>query len=243
MGLLEQSQQGGGMTPQLAEAAAQAGAPAPGAEAQPAGNPLQGAPAPAPAGPAPGGPAGPPPGAGAPPPAPGGPAPAPAQATRQVDPGAAAVPGQLPKGFEEEDASPEEQKEYGRVMQAVAQILYANDQIANSIVDQIDPNDKVSSTSKVSMLLIQQLDSKVNMNEVVVPEVTKEVTGRIMELAEARHGIQYGEREGQVIIGSVWEGVQQMFGMEQEEAQAMLTELGGDGLADLKQQYEGMLNG
>jgi hypothetical protein len=188
-----------------------------------------------------------PPGAGAPQPAPAGPpqgAPAPAQGgVRQVDPGAPAVPGQLPANLSEEKANPEEQKEYERVMQGLSKAIYHNDNVANAIVDQIQPADKVGSTAKATLLLIQQLDQKMQMQEVVVPEITKEATERLIELAEARHGIQYGEREVQVILGSVWEGVQGMFGMEQQDAEALMAGVGGDGLADLKQQYEGFING
>jgi hypothetical protein len=196
----------------------------------------QGGGAPAPGGPAPGGPV------------PGGPAPGGAPAPggggiRTVDPGQEAVSGQLPASMTEEKATPEEQKEYERAMQALAQVLYNNPAVANAIVDQIDPNDKVSSTAKVSMLLIKQIDEKIQLDENVVAEVTKETVGRIEELAEARHGITYGGREHQVILGSTWEGIQKMFGMEKEEAEALMAGVGGEGLADLKQQYDGFLNG
>jgi hypothetical protein len=149
----------------------------------------------------------------------------------------------LPGNIKEERASPEEQKEYERAMQALSKLLYSSDEIANSIVDQVDPNDKVSSTSKVSMLVISQLDQKINMDESVVASVSQETVERISELAEARHQIQYGERELQVIMGSVWEGVQGIFGMEQQDAEVLMAGVGGDGLADLKGQYEGFLNG
>jgi hypothetical protein len=145
--------------------------------------------------------------------------------------------------MQEERASPEEQKEYERAMQALSKLLYSNDKIANSIVDQVQPDDKISSTVKVSTLVINQLDSKIQLDEAVVASVSQEAVERISELAEARHGIQYGDRELQVIMGSVWEGVQGMFGMEQQDAQALMAGIGGDGLADLKGQYEGYLNG
>ncbi len=231
MGLLQNAQSGAPMVPDMAQAVASAGAPAPGG------------PQPQPGGPQPGGPApGTAPGEGAPPAAPGGPPPEQQPPVREVDPTAPAVQGQLPKGFEEQ-ASPEEQQEYERAMQALAKLLYSSDEIANAIVDQIQPDDKISSTAKVSMLVVQQLDQKIQMDEAVVSTVTMETVERIIELSEARHGIEYGEREMQVIMGSVWEGVQEMFGMEQQDAEAMMAGIGDDGLAQLKGQYEGFLNG
>ena len=248
MGLLDQAGQGQPMAPELAQAAAGAGAPGP-AGAAPPGGPPPGAGGPAPGGPMPGGP---PPGAGGPPaggPAPGavpgGPMPGggPDGPVRKVDPSQDAVEGEMPEGIPHEQATAEEQKAYETAMQTLAQVLYGNDKIANAIVDQINPEDKVSSTAKVVMLLVQQLDKKIQLDEKVVPEFTKETTGRVMELAEARHGFEYGGREQQVILGSVWEGVQELFGMEVEEARGMMQSIGGDNLAKLKEQHEGFLNG
>ena len=217
MGLLQNSQQGMPMVPDMAQAAAGAGAPPPGTGASPTGQPPAGGPAPT---------------TGQPPPG-----------VREVDPSAPAVEGQMPEGIKEERASPEEQKEYERAMQALSKILYGNDETANAIVDQVDPNDKISSTVKVSVLLMNQLDQKIQMDEAVVAEVSVEAVERISELAEARHNIQYGDRELQVIMGSVWEGVQEMFGMEPQDAEALMAGIGGDNLAQLKGQYEGFLNG
>ena len=240
MGLLDQAGQGQPMAPELAQAAAGAGAPGPAGAAPPAGGPAGG---PAPGGPAPGGPA---PGGPAPGAVPGGPMPggAPGEGpVRQVDPTQDAVEGKMPEGIPSQKATAEEQKAYESAMQVLASVLYGQDKIANAIVDQINPEDKVSSTAKVVMLLIQQLDQKIQLDEAVVPEFTQETTGRVMELAEARHGFKYGGREQQVILGAVWEGVHQMFGVQPEEAQGMMQSIGGDKLAQLKQQHEGFLNG
>lgn len=202
----QQPTTGAPIVPQLADAAAQAGAPGPQQDPAAAGpSGMQGSEA------------------------------------QQIAPDAKAVPG-TPVG-PEEDASPEEQQEYQRAMQALSQILYANDKTANAIVDQIDPQDKIGSTSKVNMLLIQQLDQKINMDESIVAQMTQEVTERVMELAEARHDIKYSEREAQVILGATWEGVAQMFGANAESVQGLAEELGPDNLANLKQQHEGFLNG
>jgi len=229
MGALQNAQVQGGtpIAPQLADAAAQAGAPAPAAGApQPAAAPAAG-----PAGPPAAAPAGPPGGS------------MPQNPVEQVDPGAAAVDGHLPPGVEEEQASPEEQAEYERAMRALSQVLYGNDKTANAIVDQIIPEDKIQSTTMTSLLVFQQLDEKLQMDESVVPQMTQEITERIMELAEARHEITYGDREVQVIMGSVWEGIQQMFGMDQQDAEGLMAGLGGEGVADLKTQHEAFLNG
>ncbi|MHC4239318.1 MAG: hypothetical protein ACYSUC_06125 [Planctomycetota bacterium] len=212
-------QTGAPVAPQLAQAAAAAGAPGP--QQQPAAQqPMPGGPQQ----PAPGGPQQ---------PAPGGP--------QQVDPTAPAVEGKMP--VNEEQASPEEQAEYERGMKALSRVLYSSDEGAQSVVDQIDPNDKISTTTKANILLIQQLDQKIQMNEVIIPQMTQEVTSRVIELAEARYGIEYGGRETQVILGSTWEGVQEIFGGDPQELQSTVDQIGPEGLAGLQKQHEAFLNG
>jgi len=175
--------------------------------------------------------------------APGGRRGRPTGGVQQIDPTAGAIEGHMPPGMNEEQATPGEQAEYERAMRALAMVLYQNDKIAAAMVDQIVPDDKIGSTTKASLLLIQQLDEKLQMDESVVAQISVEVVERLTELAEARHNMQYGERELQVIMGAVWEGVQEMFGMEQTDAEALIAGIGGEGMADLKQQQEAFYNG
>ncbi len=234
MGLLQQGQEmaagGGGATPapaapaaaELAQAAAAAGAPAPGAgAAPPAPAPVE-APAAAPAGTAPAA-------------APAGASGAPMQGGKATGDGVEMA---------EEDASPEEQAAYEEAMKAVAQVLYSNEKLSNSIVDQINPENMVDSTAKVSMLLIKQLDEKVDLDEIVIAEVTQEVVSRIIELAEARHQIDYGEDEMQVILSATFEGVGEMFGgMDEQSMQQLTGMVGHENMPGLKQNHEAALRG
>lgn len=143
----------------------------------------------------------------------------------------------------EEPATPEEQQEYERAMQALAQVLYGNEKTSNAIVDQVDPNNKVDSTSKVSMLFLQQLDEKIDMDEAVVAQMTQESVARIIELAENRHDTTYDDREQQIIFSTVWEGIQTMFGMDEADHAEAVNSVGADQLGGLKQTYEAALNG
>lgn len=221
MGVLNQAQ-GGPMAPQLAQAASQAGAPPPAAPA-----PTQ-------------------PQDAAPPP------PAPGQAPPQQAPAAAApdqaAPQQGAPGAGDEPATPEEQRDYDRSMQAVAKVLYGNDKIANSVVDQIDPNDKIGSTAKVSMLFIRELDRKLNMSETTIAPVTQEVVERVAELAEARHSISYSPGDMEKVLGAAWEGVAAMFGSDggQEGSQAFqqfVSQFDDRTLSEIRSTYEAALNG
>jgi hypothetical protein len=251
MGALDQAAaQGGGgaVTPDLAAAAAQAGAPAVGGEAGAGAPPPaaaapapQAQPAPAPAGGAPspaGGMTAPP---GAPPP---GAEPRPEQGAGNEGGGASAGPAGAVEPYLE-DASPEEQKEYERAIRAMAKVLYGNDKTANSIVDQITPNDLVGSTAKVSMLFIKELDRKINMDQMVVAEVTRESVERIAELAEARHRVEYKAQDMEQVLGATWEGVQSMFGNEGggESFQQTVNQMAPKDLETLQTQNSQILSG
>lgn len=213
MGLLEQAQSGGAVTPQLAEAAAQAGAPGPAqpTAAVPPGSPQETAAAPA----------------------------------AQPAAGAAGA-GDLP--MPEQEATPDEQAEYERGMAAVSKVLYGNDKTANAVVDQVDPNDKIGSTTKVGILFMRELDKKVDLAEATVASITQEVVERVVELAEARHGIEYAPEEVEKILGATWEGVTALFGSDggpegAQSFQQFAQGMDSDALAQLKQQHEARLNG
>lgn len=172
--------------------------------------------------------------------------------------GPAAAPGSTPAasggggaaqaGVEvpEQEATPEEQQEYERGMQALAKVLYSNEKTSNAVVDQVDPNDLVGSTAKVSMLFLKQLDEKMNLDDAVVAKMTEETVMRIMELAEARHGVAYEERDAQVILSTTWEGITAMFGGaegDQGGFDELVGTVGADNLPALKETYEAALNG
>jgi len=233
--LSQAAQQGAPMAPALAEAAAAAGAPPVGAEAgagappsQPAA-PAQGA-APSPEA---GAPPAPPPGAGAPP----------AAADPRAQQGAKAGQQGSPVDPYLQQAAPEQQQEYERAIRGMAKVLYGNDNTANAIVDQIKPDSLVSDTAKVSMLFIKELDRKINMDESVIAEVTRESVERIAELAEARHGVQYQPTDMEKVLGATWEGVQSMFGNEDVQGFTQTVQgMAPQDLQALKQQQESILS-
>jgi hypothetical protein len=237
--LQEAAAAGQPVTPDLAAAAAQAGAPPVGGEAG------AGAPPPQPAGGAPAAGAAPAPNAGAPaaPTTPPG-APPPA-ADPRAEAGAGQQAGDPAAAMDPylQQADPREQQEYERAMRALAKVLYANDGAANSIVDQIKPQSLVSDTAKVSMMFIKELDRKINMDEAVIAEITQEAVERISELAEARHQVQYQSTDIEKILGATWEGVQSMFGNEDVQGFTQTVQsMRPEDLQAIKGQHEAILS-
>lgn len=142
-----------------------------------------------------------------------------------------------------EDATPRENKEYERALAALEKILYESDEIGNSIMAQIDPNDKIGTTTKASILTVNQLDDQIDLDEIVIPQITQDVVDRISELAENRFGMEYDERELQATLGATWEGVMEMFGVDEADFQQLAGSFDEGQLGTLEKQHEGFLSG
>lgn len=139
---------------------------------------------------------------------------------------AAKQAAEAPDGEEMPNATPEEQAEYERVFDGLSDMLYENDQMSKSISGSLMQEDPMGSTIQAALVTIQQLDERLDMDEIVIPQITQDTTEMIMELGEAK-GLQYTGRQAQQILAGVWEGVMIMFGGEDEtinEDYAAITE-------------------
>jgi hypothetical protein len=142
-----------------------------------------------------------------------------------------------------EPATAEEEEELVRAREALERILYDSDELSNSLMGQIDPEDKIGSTTKATVLLIGQIDDKIDLDEAVIAPFTMEAVDRLTELAEAKHGFEYSERELQATLGATWEGVMSMFGVDQNEYDRFVSGIGEGEMSQLKTQHEGFLRG
>lgn len=153
--------------------------------------------------------------------------------------GGAAYQGEAVNLAEEQPTAAEE-KEYQRIAGAMQKVLYGQDTIADAIMQQVDPHDKISTTTKAATLLIQQLDEKLDMDEIVIPQITMDAVDVVAELAENRFGIQYSEQEIQATLGATWEGVMAIFGVDEREYDQLIQE--NEGQLDMMQKsYDGFL--
>lgn len=144
--------------------------------------------------------------------------------------------------MEEEAATPREQAEYERAVKAMERILYSEDRLADAVMKQIDPNDKVSSTTKATALLIQQLDEKIDMDETVIPQVTMDAVDTVTELAEARFGMEFNEQELQATMGATWESVMAMFGVDESDYAQLRASLTDEDIGKLRTSHQGFLS-
>lgn len=139
-----------------------------------------------------------------------------------------------------EAATEGEEREYKRVSNALDKVLYEEDNLVDSVMQQLDPRDKIGSTTKATALLIQQLDKRVDMDEIVIPQITMDAVDAVSELAENRFDMQFSEQDLQATLGATWESVMAMFGVDQNELNRFMEGYRGQGNA-MKKAYNGFL--
>lgn len=156
-------------------------------------------------------------------------------------------PGKAPEQPEEasdeggEEATPEEQAEYERAMAGLYDALYKNQKSSQAVLDMVQPSDKIGSTAKAVVLLVQQLDKKLQLDEVVIPQIAQDAAERVVELAEKGKDMEFSEEELQNLIGAVMEGVMQVFGVSPQDAQDFMSSMPQEETAKVKQEYDQMI--
>ena len=160
---------------------------------------------------------------------------------RPVMPGDPPPPGEGvvdPGGsFQGHPASATEQREYENAMEALYKVLYENDKTSQAIVQGLEstPNNKIEPIAKMGITLISQLDEKVDLDEAVVASITAEVVDRLIEMAEVRYKAEYSDVDMQRALGATWEGVMQMFGVDENDFAQFAQSLSQDDVMRSKQ--------
>jgi len=140
-----------------------------------------------------------------------------------------------------QSASEEEQKEYERALGAVETAMYSNDKVSRSIVDQLQPGDKIGSVVKTSLLFLKQIDAKIDMDEVVIPQILEDIVDRVVDLAERVKNIQFSEKELQAVLGAAWEGTMEMYGTDTDAYQQLTQGMGQKDMDHYASQYKQFL--
>jgi hypothetical protein len=146
-------------------------------------------------------------------------------------------------GGEEEQATPEEQAAYDQALEALHKVLYEDEERSNGIVDMIQAEDKIGSVVKASLMIIKQLDEKIDMDENIIAEITVDTADRLMELAETAHNISFSEQETKAVAGATWEGVMQLFGMDEESVKEMTAGMSPEQIQGYEKEYAGYVAG
>lgn len=141
----------------------------------------------------------------------------------------------------EEAASPEEEEAYKSALGALHTVLYSNEGTSQAVVDMLQPEDKIGSTVKAGVMLIQQLDEKIDMEESIIAQITMDTADRLIEMGERAKGMEFSEKESQAVMGATWEGVMEIFGVDEGSYEELTQGLSEKDVAGYTQEYKGYL--
>ena len=150
-------------------------------------------------------------------------------------------PGQGAAMGADQPATEDEQREYERAMKALSTVLYQNEKTSNAVIKQLTPGEKIGGVAKASMLVLTQIDTKLDLDEVVIPEFTQEIVDRIIDLYENVHGEEFTDQETAAAMGATWEGLMEAYGVDEEDYAELTAGMSEKDLQGYKDQYKQVL--
>ena len=140
--------------------------------------------------------------------------------------------------------SPGMKDEYDRANNMLMQELYgSNDQAAQGIVQGLQPDGPTKIRSAVHLALvvtieiIKKLGAKDFPPQLIMP-FSKDVVSHVMDLGQQVKQIQYSEQESVAILGSLYEGVMRVFGVNRGQAKKAASLFGKKILSHHAQQHQ-----
>lgn len=157
-------------------------------------------------------------------------------AQESVRPGAASIKGG------DQEASAQEQDEYERALKALSKVLYEDERASDGIIQQLLPEERVGSVAKASMLIINQLDAKLDFDEDIIAQLTQDTVERVIDLFEnTKLEDEFSEQEAQAALGATWEGIMEMYGVDEDSYAELTSGLSEDEFKGYETQYKQFL--
>ena len=107
--------------------------------------------------------------------------------------------------------------EYKRCVDALYKVLYGDDTTSRNVLDSLDPDPKgkIESVARTSMLIMHQLDEKLNMQGDVIPYMLLTVVDRLIELLERAKKVAFSDDEIMATVAAAFEGAKNLIPNEQ----------------------------
>jgi len=150
-------------------------------------------------------------------------------------------PGQGSLLGPDSEATEDEQREYERAMNALGKVLYENEKTSDAIVKQLDPGEKVGGVAKASMLVLTQIDEKLDIDEVVIPQLAQDIVDRVIDLYENVNGDEFSEQEATAAMGATWEGLMEAYGIDEADYAELTAGMTDKDISGYKDQYKNMV--
>lgn len=111
---------------------------------------------------------------------------------------------------------PEEQDNFERAVTMLYDVLYKNPDTGKAVLDQLvadqEPQIKVEAAARAVVLLVQQIDEKLNLSNDIMPYFLVTVVDRLLELATKVKKVAFDEKDTMAVLSAASDGVQALFG-------------------------------
>lgn len=128
------------------------------------------------------------------------------------------------EGEDDSGLSQQQLQEYQRASQLLHTILYQNDKTGRAVLAQIQEQDKVGSIARAAVLVIQQIDKRLNLSDPIIPLMVITVVDRLLEMADRVKKIKYSPQESSAIVSAVTNGVKALFGSQPQQPGAQQSQ-------------------
>jgi hypothetical protein len=145
------------------------------------------------------------------------------------------------KGESGDQATPEEQKAYENALAACSEIVHTNDDSHQAVMKMLDAREKIGSLAKAAVMVVTQVDAKINMPESVLAGVLAQVVDWMLELATAGKQMQFSETEEKQVLTTATDLLMETYGHDRDSYDALI---GGESEKSMKgyhEEYAGLL--
>lgn len=162
-----------------------------------------------------------------------------------TDPGATQPPGNEPQPSQTGDDLDDEGMiaEAQRGLDGIKTALYKDRNVSDQFLSMIKPDKKEDSVTRAAILLVTELDKKMDLDETVLAPMTAMAAGELMELSEAGHGIVFSEDEQRRVVMAAFEGILQAYQVDPQEAANFVAAVGPEAEQQGVENYKAALNG
>lgn len=138
-------------------------------------------------------------------------------------------------------ATPEEQKAYESALGACSKIIHGDDKSHQAVMGMLDEREKIGSLAKASVMLVTQVDAKINMPETILAGVLAQVVDWMLELATVGKKMQFSEKEEEQVLATATDLLLETYGADEDGYNELIQGMDQNKLKGYHEKYEGFL--
>lgn len=143
----------------------------------------------------------------------------------------------------EQPASKEEQQEYERVLKAISRVVYEDDRTFAGIEKMLKGPEPVDSTVRATIMVITEVDKKIDIPMVVLPQLPFIVFDMLEEVGEKAGIFKMSDEQSKVGRGAAQETLLRTYGFSEEDFMAATDGLGEKDVNELVGAYQEVTSG